>query len=50
MSKFLSAAIFQGAAKFVDDLANFRVSHVRESRYLKIRVLIEQNPERTAAY
>jgi hypothetical protein len=41
---------FPGRSQFIDDLANFRVSHVRDSRYLKIRVLMEQNSERTATY
>ncbi len=41
---------FPGRGQFVDDLANFRVSLVRESRHVKIRVLTEQNSEKTDVY
>lgn len=41
---------FPGRSQFIDDLANFRVSRVRESRHVKLRVLTEQNPEKTAVY
>jgi hypothetical protein len=41
---------FSGRSQFVDDLANFRVSLVRESRHLKIRILIEQSSEKTEVY
>ena len=41
---------FPGRTQFVDDLANFRVSLVRESRQVKIRVLTEQSSEKTEVY
>jgi hypothetical protein len=41
---------FVGRGQFVDELANFRVSRVRESRQLKIRVLTEQNSDKTEIY
>ena len=41
---------FLGRHQFVDDLANFRVSLVRDSRHLKIRVLTEQTAERSEVY
>jgi len=41
---------FPGRGQFADDLANFRVSVVRESRHVKIRVLTEQSSEKTEIY
>jgi hypothetical protein len=41
---------FCGRTQFVDDLANFRVSAIRESRNLKIRVVTEQYSEKTEVY
>jgi hypothetical protein len=41
---------FPGRSQFIDDLANFRVSLVRESRQLKIRILTEQSSEKTEVY
>jgi hypothetical protein len=41
---------FPGRQQFIDDLANFRVSLVRESRQLKIRILTEQSSEKTEIY
>jgi hypothetical protein len=41
---------FPGRGQFVDDLANFRVSLVRESRHVKIRVLTEPSSEKTDVY
>src|SRR5262249_33639791 len=41
---------FCGCTQFIDDLANFRVSAVRESRNLKIRVVTEQYSEKTVVY
>jgi hypothetical protein len=41
---------FPGRNQFIDDLANFRVSLVRESRQVKIRVVTEQNSEKSAVY
>jgi hypothetical protein len=41
---------FPGRAQFVDDLSNFRVSLVRESRYVKIRVSSEPYSEKTEIF
>jgi len=41
---------FCGCTQFIDDLANFRVSAIRESRNLKIRVVTEQYSEKTEVY
>jgi hypothetical protein len=41
---------FPGRSQFIDDLANFRVSLVRESRHVKIRIISEQNSEKTEVY
>jgi hypothetical protein len=41
---------FAGRAQFVDDLANFRVARVRESRQVKIRILTEAASEKTEIY
>ena len=41
---------FPGRSQFIDDLANFRVSLVRESRHAKIRVLTEQSSEKIDVY
>ena len=41
---------FCDCAQFIDDLANFRVSAIRESRNLKIRVVTEQYSEKTEVY
>jgi hypothetical protein len=41
---------FPARAQFVDDLANFRVSAIRESRTVKIRVISEPNSEKTEVY
>jgi hypothetical protein len=41
---------FPGRSQLIDDLANFRVSLIRESRQLKIRILSEQSSEKTEVY
>jgi hypothetical protein len=41
---------FPGRGQFIDDLANFRVSAVRESRDVKIRVITEQYSEKTETF
>ena len=41
---------FPGRGQFVDDLANFRVASVRESRHVKIRVVTEQSSEKTQIF
>jgi hypothetical protein len=41
---------FPGRSQFIDDLANFRVSLIRESRQVKIRILSEQYSEKTEIY
>ena len=41
---------FPGRNQFIDDLSNFRISLVRDSRQTKIRILSEQSPEKTEVY
>jgi hypothetical protein len=41
---------FPGRTQFIDDLANFRVALIRESRQVKIRVRTEQSSEKTELY
>jgi hypothetical protein len=41
---------FAGRGQFLDDLANFRVARVRESRQVKIRILTEPASEKTDIY
>jgi hypothetical protein len=41
---------FPGRSQFIDDLSNFRVSVVRESRHLKMRVLTEPSSDKTDVY
>ncbi len=41
---------FPGRGQFLDDLANFRVARVKESRQLKLRVLTEPASEKTEVY
>jgi hypothetical protein len=41
---------FAGRGQFLDDLANFRVARVRESRQIKIRIVIEPASEKTDVY
>ena len=41
---------FPGRSQFIEDLANFRVSLIRESRHLKIRVVTEPSSEKTEVY
>jgi hypothetical protein len=41
---------FPGKTQFLDDLANFRVSLVRESRHLKMRIRTEGNSEKNEIY
>jgi hypothetical protein len=41
---------FPGRNQFIDDLANFRVSLVRDCRHVKIRVVTEQNSEKSEVY
>ena len=41
---------FPGRNQFIDDLANFRVSLVRESCHVKIRVLTEQSSDKIEVY
>jgi hypothetical protein len=41
---------FCGRIQFIDDLANFRVSAIRESRSVKIRIINEPSSEKTEVY
>jgi hypothetical protein len=41
---------FPGRSQLIDDLANFRVSLIRESRQVKIRIVTEQYSEKTETY
>jgi hypothetical protein len=41
---------FPGRGQFLDDLANFRVARVKESRQIKVRVLTEPASEKTEVY
>jgi hypothetical protein len=41
---------FYGKRQFLDDLANFRVSIVRETASVKIRVLLEPPTEKTEGF
>jgi hypothetical protein len=41
---------FPGRNQFIEDLANFRVSLVRDSRHVKIRVVTEQTSEKSEVY
>jgi hypothetical protein len=41
---------FPGRNQFIDDLANFRVSLVRDSRHVKIRVVTEQSSGKSEVY
>jgi hypothetical protein len=41
---------FPGRNQFIDDLANFRVSLVRDSRHVKIRIVTEQSSEKSEVY
>jgi hypothetical protein len=41
---------FAGRGQFLDDLANFRVARIRESRQVKIRILTEPASEKTETY
>lgn len=41
---------FPGRGQFFDDLANFRVARVKESRQVKVRVLTEPASEKTELY
>jgi hypothetical protein len=41
---------FPARAQFIDDLANFRVSAVRESRTVKMRLIAEPYSEKTEVY
>jgi hypothetical protein len=41
---------FAGRGQFLDDLANFRVAKVRESRQVKIRILTEPPSEKSEIY
>ena len=41
---------FPGSSQFIDDLANFRVATIRESRIVKVRVATEQYSEKTEVY
>jgi hypothetical protein len=41
---------FPGRGQFLDDLANFRVARVKESRQVRLRVLTEPAPEKTEVY
>jgi hypothetical protein len=41
---------FPGRGQFIDDLANFRISLVRASRLVKIRIVTEQSSEKSEAY
>jgi hypothetical protein len=41
---------FAGRGQFLDDLANFRVARVRESRQIKIRIVTEPASEKSDVY
>jgi hypothetical protein len=41
---------FTGRVQFIDDLANFRVSAIRESRTVKMRIVTEPYSEKTEVY
>jgi hypothetical protein len=41
---------FPGPSQFLDDLANFRVARVKESRQVRVRVLTEPASEKTEVY
>ena len=41
---------FPGRGQFLDDLANFRVARVKESRQVAVRVLTEPASEKTEVY
>jgi len=41
---------FPGRNQFIDDLANFRISLIRDTRHVKIRVVTEQNSEKSVVY
>jgi len=41
---------FPGRGQFLDDLANFRVARVKESRQVTVRVLTEPASEKTELY
>jgi hypothetical protein len=41
---------FPAPAQLIDDLANFRVSAIRESRNVKIRITTEQYSEKTETF
>jgi hypothetical protein len=41
---------FPARTQFIDDLANFRVSAIRESRAVKMRVIAEPYSEKTEVY
>jgi len=41
---------FPGRGQFLDDLANFRVARVKESRQVTVRVLTEPASEKTEPY
>ena len=41
---------FPARSQFLDDLANFRVSLVRESRHLKMRIRTEGNSDKSEIY
>jgi hypothetical protein len=41
---------FAGRAQFLDDLANFRVARLRESREVRIRIVTEPASEKTDVY
>jgi hypothetical protein len=41
---------FPGRGQFLDDLANFRVARVKESRQVTVRVLTEPASEKTEVY
>lgn len=41
---------FPGRNQLIDDLANFRVSLIRDSRHLKIRIVTEPSSEKSEVY
>jgi len=41
---------FLGKRQFLDDLANFRVSTIRETALIKIRILLEPATEKTEVF
>jgi|ERR1700730_1326498 hypothetical protein len=41
---------FPGRIQFIDDFANFRVSTVRESRLVKMRIISEPNSEKSEIF